>query len=328
MSRAPRRKQYQSSSLSYEANRDSGKAFYIHSMAIACFGPDYHTLSPVLDVSATSDFDCLAIHVRKQRAARCENGTGSLGGTTRSTKGNILVCRGIVALPARQLCPWDTQCDALTIGGRDESTLLLGLRQTGIDMTESNGICSDAKLSNMSVSRVSFGFGFAYLRAPFLCNGLGQARYTSLGQAVVGLSGVAMCTTGGADVDNDSVLAIFDPEVLGRLSYESEGRRVMHRQDGVPLLVRHLVNDAVPGIPSVIDDDVDLAVAELSSFLNQHGEVVEIGHIAGHRDRTIRQGIVYGFGNGFGFGAVDITYNDFGAFVGEQPGAFGTNTLA
>jgi hypothetical protein len=44
----------------------------------------------------------------------------------------------------------------------------------------------------------------------------------------------------------------------------------------VPLLVRHLVDDAVPCVASVVDDDVNLAVAKLCGFLDKCLDVVVV----------------------------------------------------
>jgi hypothetical protein len=40
------------------------------------------------------------------------------------------------------------------------------------------------------------------------------------------------------------------------------------------------VNHTVPSIPSVVDDDVDLAVAELCSLLHKRVEVLVVEHVA------------------------------------------------
>jgi hypothetical protein len=58
----------------------------------------------------------------------------------------------------------------------------------------------------------------------------------------------------------------------------------MEVDNGMPLLVRHLVDDAVPRVPGVVDDDVDLAVAELCGFGNERFDVGVVEHVAGDGD--------------------------------------------
>lgn len=168
----------------------------------------------------------------------------------------------------------------------------------------------------------------SHLRSPFLCDRLGQPGHTSLGQTVVGLSGVAVGATRAADVDDTTVLAILDPEVRGRLSDQSEGCRVVHINDRVPLLVGDLVNHPVPGVPGVIDDDVDLATSKLGRLVHQHGEVAGVRHIAGHGDGAVGARIVDGLCDGLGFGGIHVAHHHLCAFVGEEAGAFGSDTLA
>jgi len=42
----------------------------------------------------------------------------------------------------------------------------------------------------------------------------------------------------------------------------------------------NLMDDTVPGISSIVDNDVDLAVAKLCGFLNQLVDVVIVEHIS------------------------------------------------
>ena len=58
----------------------------------------------------------------------------------------------------------------------------------------------------------------------------------------------------------------------------------MQVHDGVPLLVRHLVDHAVPRVARVVDDDVDLAVAEVGGFLDERLDVRVVEYVAGDRD--------------------------------------------
>lgn len=137
-----------------------------------------------------------------------------------------------------------------------------------------------------------------------------------------------MGATRAADVDNDPWLAVFYSEVGGSFPDEAEGGRVVHIQDRVPLLVCDLVDHTVPRITGVVDDDMNLAVSELGGLLDQHFDVVGIGHVAGDRKGTAGAGVVDGFGRGFGSGAVDVAHNHFSPFIGEQSCTFGPDALA
>jgi hypothetical protein len=167
----------------------------------------------------------------------------------------------------------------------------------------------------------------SYLRTPFLCNGLCQARDTGLCQTVVRLTGISVRATCARDIDDDSLLAILDPEVGRSLSNQPEGGGVVDGEDGVPLLVGDLVDDAVPRVPGVVDDDMDLAIAKLRSLGHQHGEVVGVCHVTRDRDRPPRRSVVDGFGYRIGFCAIHVADDDFGALVREQSGGFLANAL-
>jgi hypothetical protein len=54
----------------------------------------------------------------------------------------------------------------------------------------------------------------------------------------------------------------------------------MQVDNGVPLLVRHLVDHAVPCVARVVNDDVDLAVAKLRSLLNERLDVGIVEDVA------------------------------------------------
>jgi hypothetical protein len=48
----------------------------------------------------------------------------------------------------------------------------------------------------------------------------------------------------------------------------------------MPLLVRHLVDNAIPGIASIVDNDVDFATSELSSLGDECLDVGIVEHVA------------------------------------------------
>jgi hypothetical protein len=75
------------------------------------------------------------------------------------------------------------------------------------------------------------------------------------------------------------------------------------------------VNHTVPSIPSVVDDDVDLAVAELCSLLHKRVEVLVVEHVAWGGD-GFATALVDGIGDAlclFCFGIV-VSRDFLGAF--------------
>lgn len=167
-----------------------------------------------------------------------------------------------------------------------------------------------------------------YLRSPFLSHRLGQSHHTGLCKTVVRLSCVSVRAARTANVDNAPVLAVFHSEIRRGFAYQSERRRVVYGDHGVPLLVAHFMNHPVPSVPCVVDDEVDFAAAKLGRLLDQHGKVARVGHIARHADGGVGRRGIDRRGDRVGLGAVDVAHYDFGAFVGEKAGAFGTDALA
>ena len=139
-----------------------------------------------------------------------------------------------------------------------------------------------------------------------------------------------MRPTRAANIDNHPIIPILDPKVLARLPDQPERRRIMHRQDRIPLLIRDFMDHAVPRISRIVNDDVDFSVAELCGFLDEDREVCWVGDVAGDGERagSAGRGIVDCFGGGVRFGGVDVADYDLGAFVGEEAGAFCANALA
>lgn len=141
-------------------------------------------------------------------------------------------------------------------------------------MTKRNGICPHTKH-----------------RTPFLSNSLCEACNSRLGKCIVELTSVTMHTRSRRDVDNAAWSPIFHAEVRSRGADEGEGCGAVQGDDGVPLLVRHLVNDAVPGIPGVVDDDIDLAITKLGGALDESVYVVCLENVAGDGDSLATIGL-------------------------------------
>lgn len=124
----------------------------------------------------------------------------------------------------------------------------------------------------------------SHLRTPFLRNGLGQAHDASLCQTVICLASVSVCAACARDIDDASLLTVFDSEIRCGLSDQPEGSSVVDCEDGIPLLVGDLVDHTVPCVAGIVDQDVNLAIAKLGRFGHQDGEVIGIGHITRDRD--------------------------------------------
>ena len=135
----------------------------------------------------------------------------------------------------------------------------------------------------------------AKLRAPFLGNRLGHTDDTGFRDAIVDLARVAVRAGRAGNLHDAAGLAVLDAEVGGRLAHEPEGRRIVHVEDRLELRVAHPVDHAVPRVARVVDEDVDLAVAEVGGRLDELGEVRGVGHVAGDGDGAVRVGVVDGF---------------------------------
>lgn len=131
-----------------------------------------------------------------------------------------------------------------------------------------------------------------------------------------------------ANIDDTPRLAILDSKVRRSCPYQPEGRSIMYSKDSLPLLIRDLVNDPIPSIARVIDDIVDLPASELSCFFDQDVEVSFVRDISGDSDGAVGRGVVDGFGDGVGFGRINVADYDFGAFVREEAGCFGADALS
>lgn len=89
-----------------------------------------------------------------------------------------------------------------------------------------------------------------------------------------------MQTTRARDVDDVPGLSILDPEVRCCGSNDLERRGTVQVDNGVPLLVRHLVNDTIPCVSRVVDNDVNLAASEICGFLDEFSDVVVFQNVA------------------------------------------------
>ena len=203
----------------------------------------------------------------------------------------------------------DPQGNLLPAGALHKGSLLLGRSQAGEDMSKGHRVGAHAKG-----------------RPPFFRHRLGQAGDARLGQRVVGLSRVAVHARRRGDVDDAAGLAVLDAEVRSGGADEVEGRGAVQTDNGVPLLVRRLVNDAVPRVAGIVDNDVDLAVAKLGGATDQRGNVVAVQHITSDGDGlATRRGD--SVGDGLALAGVNVGDNHLGAFFGEETGGLGADAL-
>lgn len=66
--------------------------------------------------------------------------------------------------------------------------------------------------------------------------------------------------------------------------------------------IRHLVDDSVPGEPSVVHNNMDLSVSELSGPLYESLQVRSILYVSCNGNCPARRCIIDCFGNGLGLG--------------------------
>ena len=90
----------------------------------------------------------------------------------------------------------------------------------------------------------------------------------------------------------------------------------MHRDNEVPILVAHLVDQVVAGDAGIIDQDVERA----EPFGNLRHGAVDLGGLRDIAFQADRRHLMRGgdlFGRRFGTGAVEIGDRDRGAILGE-----------
>jgi hypothetical protein len=75
------------------------------------------------------------------------------------------------------------------------------------------------------------------------------------------------------DIHHTPTLSIPHPKIRRRLSDDLKRRSTMQVENRLPLLIRHLVDDTIPRVSRVVDDDVDFAVAEGGGFLDEGCDV-------------------------------------------------------
>jgi len=175
-----------------------------------------------LHIPPTRHTERLATNIAEQRTRNRQHRTRRLSRRARPPERDI----EMLVSPTRPGSPLRlryTQSNPVAIRRGDEGTGLLGLRQARQDVAEGDRVGAHAEL-----------------RAPLLRDGLGEPDDARLGLRVVGLPRVAVQPGRRRDVDDVARRAVFDAEV-GRCGPDQlERRRVVQREDRVPLLVCHL----------------------------------------------------------------------------------------
>ncbi|MCY1438861.1 hypothetical protein D9M71_550770 [compost metagenome] len=112
---------------------------------------------------------------------------------------------------------------------------------------------------------------------------------------------------------------------MGR-TQDAERRGQVAVDNGVPLLVGHLLDDVVPGVAGVVDDDVDATIV-LHGGLDETVSEVGSGHTAdaGH---SLATGVADFCNDVFGRSSVEIIDHDLGAVSGQLQGDATTDTAA
>ena len=79
----------------------------------------------------------------------------------------------------------------------------------------------------------------------------------------------------------------------------------MERNDGVPLLVGHFVDDPVPCKACIVDNNMDLPLPKFRRLFHQLVDVLGVQHVSWYRQR-FPSGLIDGYGNRFGLGCSDV----------------------
>src|SRR5471030_3139948 len=141
------------------------------------------------------------------------------------------------------------------------------------------------------------------LAAPFLGHGLGHADNGSLSGGIAHLAGVAVDAGDGGDIHHFAVdAAAFVLFFLGCAAdkirsgaQDAEGRGGVHVEHGVPLLVGHFLDDSVPGVAGIVDDDVDAAELVQCGLDDTRAEIRR-RHVAEATDGVAAECLYFGDG--------------------------------
>ena len=250
------------------------------------------TSPPHLHIPPPSNRDRLPINITHQRTAHGQHRTRRLRRCARPPQWDIQ--KGFLLTSSSLLRLRYAECDFLAIWRSNKSTSFLCGCQACEDVAESDGVGADAELGTPSGEVVSTSLG---LENPggrremegkdiniLLSNRLRHPRNPRLRQRIINLPRIPIKSTRTANIHNDSILSIFHPKVRRRRPDDLERSSAVQVHDGVPLLVRHLVDHPVPRVPRIVDDDVDLAVAKLCGFLDERLDVGVVEDVAGDGD--------------------------------------------
>ena len=86
------------------------------------------------------------------------------------------------------------------------------------------------------------------------------------------------------------------------------------------------MDDGVPGEAGIVDYAMDLAVAKLSSLLDELLDAVVLEQVSADSESLAALGPDLGR-RGFGLDAVNVGHDHLGALIGKQPRAFGADAL-
>src|SRR5581483_11840742 len=169
--------------------------------------------------------------------------------------------------------------------------------------------------------------------APFFGQCLGQTGDTGLGGGIIHLSGIAIDAGDRGDIDHLARISatVGSDFLLGSVAYEGRGLAQnaersggVNIHHGVPLLIGHFMNDAIPGVAGVIDNNVDGAKV-FERRVDQLRWKRRAGDIARDNNRFTTRSANGGGSLLRGVG-IEIADNDRGPFRSEQAGGGRTNT--
>mmetsp|Transcript_1534 Transcript_1534/g.4358 ORF Transcript_1534/g.4358 Transcript_1534/m.4358 type:complete len:325 (-) Transcript_1534:188-1162(-) len=138
----------------------------------------------------------------------------------------------------------------------------LHLGRSDVDRLPARVVSGQPRLDEAEGNRIAADV----VPTPLLCHGLCEAEDSRFCSRVVGLAGVSVDPRRGGDVQDDPRprppfllhLALGQgAHVVARRLDELERHRAVNVQHRLPLLLRRLVDDTVPRVSCVVDDNVD-----------------------------------------------------------------------
>ena len=189
--------------------------------------------------TASTDQDLASDEIRQRRTEE-QDSTGGLFWRTEASQGT----RSFHRIQHTLL---DSETDLVAMHLQLGGVILQGLHEPGLNQAKADGV------------------HIHVVPSPLLGHGFRQADHARLTRRITGLSRVAVGSSDGSNIydlaHHPQILGSFAfgrfPNVFGSRAQNPERRHEMNFQHGFELLVRRFLDDAVPAIPRVVDNDVN-----------------------------------------------------------------------